>query len=100
MPVFSGSRYEGGSFVSIRQESGQERKFIELREPVTIDDIGPNFRLHSISEGEHLEEISYKQYGRSDVYWIIGDVNEIDYPFDLPVGKTLIIPSDEFVSRF
>lgn len=100
MPVFSGSRYEGGSFVSLKQSDGKERKFIELRDPITIDDIGPDFRVHVVQENEHLEEISFKEYGRSDVYWIIGDVNKIDYPYDLPIGKSLIIPPNSFVARF
>ena len=100
MPIFSGSRYEGSTFVSLQDSTGRLRNYVELRDPLTIDDIGPNSRLHVVVEGEHLEEISFKEYGRSTVWWIIGEVNNIDYPWDLEIGKVLVIPSETFVSRF
>lgn len=49
----------------------------------------------SIKQGDTLESLSNKYYGRPDYYWVIADFNSIQDPFEKLFGKykTLNIPS-------
>lgn len=46
------------------------------------------------TELRRMDLISYKSYGRSDLWWAIALVNKIFNPFtDLYIGQTLVIPA-------
>lgn len=56
-----------------------------------------NNDIHTVIEDERLEQISYKYYGNSKLWWVIADFNDIDdsliNPFeDLVPGTKLLIP--------
>lgn len=53
-----------------------------------------NDKVHYISEGDRLDTIAYKYYGKSDLWYIIADANEIINPFELEIGTQLIIPGN------
>lgn len=52
----------------------------------------PNDQYYTVGDGENLSDISYAAYGNSKYWWVIADVNGIFFPFDLPIGETLVIP--------
>jgi len=57
-------------------------------------------RWHTTIDGETLSSIASKQYGDSQLWYVIADANFIFNPFDdLEVGQTLKIPSDEAVDK-
>lgn len=73
--------YEGG-------EESLERRPINHQED--INDI-----IYTIKEGDRLTNIAYKFYGNPLLWYLIADVNQIDNPLFLEVGKNIIIPNQE-----
>jgi len=52
----------------------------------------PNDKIHNIVQEEKLWNISFKYYGNSKWWHIIADVNNIENPFELIIGDSLLIP--------
>jgi hypothetical protein len=53
----------------------------------------PNDRFHLGVDGDRIDLLAYQSLGDSTLWWVIGDVNDLALPLDLPVGATLRIPS-------
>jgi len=49
--------------------------------------------LHTVTETDRIDNLSYQYYGTPDYWWYILDRNPGVDPLDLPVGKQLWIPS-------
>ena len=100
MAIFKGSRYEKIPITTIIDSTtGVRKEFFNLRTQFTIDDIGEDFQLHTVIKGEELDHIA-AQYGERSVYWwIIAEVNGLDFPFDLQPGQQLVIPSKKLFDR-
>jgi hypothetical protein len=89
MSVFEGSRYEK-AFVYARRFRGFARNTLTFRE---IDRALPaGSILHTVTETDRIDNISYQYYGTPDHWWRILDRNPGVDPLDLPVGKQLWIP--------
>lgn len=52
----------------------------------------PLDKFYIIRSNDEMTTIAYKFYGDSKYWWIIADRNDIENPFILEEGKTLIIP--------
>lgn len=52
----------------------------------------PNDELHVVTFYDTLDTLAGKKYGNSKLWWIIGDANKLISPFDLEVGKVIILP--------
>ena len=57
----------------------------------------PDDIFHDVLEGERVDILAFRYYGRADLWWIICDYNTIFYPLGLEVGATLRLPSPEQV---
>ena len=53
------------------------------------------FVAHKITQEDTLDSLSFKYYGRPDLYWVIADFNHIQDPFVKLYGKykSLKIPT-------
>lgn len=49
-------------------------------------------RYYTVIQEEKIGNIAYQAYVNSKLWWIIGRVNNVIFPFDLDSGQTLIIP--------
>lgn len=49
-------------------------------------------RYYTIKQFDTLSILSGKFYGNSKYWWILMDVNDIEWPFELEIGKTILIP--------
>ena len=79
--------YYNGYYINYKEnERSLERLQIIHRED--LDD-----KSHIIRDGDTLTSISDKYYGDSLMWYLIADVNQIDNPFILDVGISLIIPN-------
>ena len=47
---------------------------------------------HTVTVNDTLDTLSLKYYGNPLYWWIIADINNIQDPFNLKVGKILIVP--------
>lgn len=56
---------------------------------------GVTYVTVNIKQGDTLDSLSNKYYGRPDYFWVIGDFNNINDPYEELWGKytTLNIPS-------
>lgn len=55
--------------------------------------LGPDTRVHTVLEGETIQNIAYKYYGDSGLWGKIADANSIYNPFtELEAGVEIIIP--------
>lgn len=49
-------------------------------------------QYHVVVEGETLSKIAFDYYGNSKYWWVIYDINNLDWPFQLESGSVLLIP--------
>lgn len=59
------------------------------RWPTRLEDSGV---LHTVLEGQTLQEISAIYFGDSGRWADIADINNIHDPFNIPVNSSIIIP--------
>lgn len=84
--IYKGSRYtstppynRGGTYI------------LAPRVKKSIDTTSAHY--HRVADGDTLDGISFRYYGRSDLYWAILDCNpQYQTDLDLKVGDLLIVP--------
>lgn len=85
-----GSRYTNGVFTL----NNQDQEFLTLRQNLIISESGQD--LFFTVEGRHIQRpdlIAHEAYGRTELWWVIADINDIRQPiFDLVIGQELRIP--------
>ena len=65
---------------------------LERNTPTIIN--SPSDKIHTLKEGETLQNIAYQQYGDSGKWYIIAEANQIGNPFrELKSGMKLRIPA-------
>lgn len=55
----------------------------------------PDDVFHTVVEGDRIDLIAYRYLGRAELWWVICDYNDIEFPLELEVGAVLRIPSAE-----
>lgn len=71
--------------------SYDEGDFSLEREPINPPkSIGDQY--HPVVDGDTLSTLAYKYYQDSKYWWVIADVNVLDWTFELEVGTILMIP--------
>lgn len=90
MPVFPGSRYQGGEVASLPDKNGV-RQLSVYRAPFII---GTLREYVVLKQGTRLDNIANTVYGDATLWWVIADANSTrDGHFDnLPAGTILRIP--------
>jgi nucleoid-associated protein YgaU len=54
--------------------------------------------IHIVAAGERIDNIAYKYYGSSMLWWVIAERNSIDLPIaELRQGMKLIIPASSVI---
>ena len=52
---------------------------------------------YTILQGDTVDGIAYRFYGKANLYWVILDANNLLSEFDIKVGDSLMIPAFEEV---
>ena len=55
----------------------------------------PDDIFHTVQDGDRIDLIAYRYLGRSDLWWVICDYNDLFFPLELRVGMVLRVPSVE-----
>ena len=71
--------YDGNVYLGMRYP---------IKNPVNSDDI-----FHTVQQGDRLDTLAKKYLGKASLWWVIADYNDIFFALELPIGKTLLIPS-------
>ncbi len=95
MPIFQGSRYAGLAFTAIRDAVGTVRKFLHSRTPKNEDDLSPGVKIIEHERGEELDKYAWENGEPERHWWLIADVNDVFFAFDIETGKELAIPQAE-----
>ncbi len=83
---------------SILFTDGSE-EFLGGRPP--IDSIPkPDDRFHTVVDGDRLDLLSERYLGRAELWWVIADYNETEWPIELQPGIALRIPSREHLQAW
>ena len=98
MAIYRGSRYEGVDKTGIKFADGSERVLLHDRRIFSNNDLGEDSIQHTVEAGEELDSIAYNFYGDDGLWWLIADVNDILYIFDVAPGDILTIPNPDIVS--
>jgi len=69
-------------------------EFIGVRERINTSK-QPDDIFHTVVEGDRIDTIAYRYFGRAELWWIICDYNDIFFPLELEVGTVLRIPSSD-----
>lgn len=57
----------------------------------------PDDVFHSVVEGDRVDLIAYRCWGRTDLWWVVCDYSDIACPVELEPGTVLRLPSLEYV---
>lgn len=99
MPVFQGSRYEGLSYTTIPGTDNIPRKWLHPRTALTQQDISQDWILYTVTSADSLDDIAFRFAGsiedKERLWWLIAEVNGIQWPLDLTPGQQIIIPVRE-----
>jgi len=97
MAIFIGSRYaQEGRMLGLEDENGRVRRFVYTRRKFTREDLNDRFNIHTVQEGDRLDELANRFGGNARKWWLIADVNDLtDFPDDLIPGQQLIMPLTE-----
>jgi len=88
------SRYGEISFFEIETIEKLKRTFLERRIPITRQDLSADAENYIVQEGDTLDLIAFEEY--DSTYWhLIAEANDIINPFELEVGKVLVLPTEE-----
>ena len=97
MAILRGSRYQGVPITGVRNVEGNERKFINDRRIFSLDDVGEDAIEHTLVGGEELDSLASRYYDDDKLYWLIADVNDILFPFDVEPGQVIVVPNPDIV---
>ena len=77
--------------------TGQDDEFLGTRPRVDTTP-RPDDRFHTVVEGDRVDSLAARYLGRSELWWILCDYNDIFFPLELELGAVLRIPSVEHVN--
>jgi hypothetical protein len=92
MPVYRGSRYSEVSVTVLRDTNNHVIRFLHSRVPVAQAALTEPSSIYSVRKGDALDGMSFARSGHERKWHMIGDVNEVFWPFDLQEGLDLVVP--------
>jgi hypothetical protein len=93
-PISANSRFQITAIVD--DETGEKTHYSEWK-PIRLGDVAETLYVVSDSDLGRPDLISWRNYGVSDLWWVILFYNEIIDPFSLEVGDRLRIPNSQDV---
>jgi len=99
MAIFRGSRFEGVPFSAIRTADGVVKRFLHLRDHISIDEIGNDFKVRNMDGKTQLDDVAFEESRKERLFWVLADVNEILFPLDIEAGSSLVIPAKRILDE-
>jgi len=100
--ILKGSPYQNGTIVDwavIGDDTLTGKELFRL-DFLSIEDLGDDYDIYTTQQGDELDELSFRFYGDDRFWWILADVNDLQFIFDLEPNIKLIIPSENFVKKY
>jgi hypothetical protein len=99
MPVFKGSRYEGVEYDAIRDNTGQVRRILHPPPRVALEELENDFQVLPVQAGDELDMLAFKFSGAERRWFVIADLNDIDFAWDLSDFKEIVVPDEAGFAR-
>lgn len=99
MPVFKGSRYEGVEYDAIRDNTGQVRRILHPPPRVTLEELENDFQVRPVQSDDELDHIAFKFGAAERLWFVIADLNDIDFAWDLSDFKEIVVPDERGFTR-
>jgi nucleoid-associated protein YgaU len=93
MPISIHSRYYGLPHVEV-----DERLSLAQRPPAPAEAY-PDGLVHEVVDGDTLDLLARRYYGREDLWWRIADANPRRFPHEWVPGDKLVIPPIRVATR-
>ena len=97
------SRFAGGQvvIVDLERDGVESIRYVpELREPLTRESIGDDYRIYYTIEGDQLDALAFRYLGDSRLWWVLADLNRDVLADDVldtlmvPIGIKFVIPNE------
>ncbi len=90
--IFKSSRYAKVGVYTVTDAQGREHPALKMR---LIPPTPAVFR-HTVKEGDRLDLLAFKYYGKPDRFWRICDANTAMQPEELlEPGRPVLVPPDQ-----
>lgn len=99
MAVFKGSRYENSDIVRIVDSNNVARSYVPRGDALRPVDLENNYFIHQKKETQELDAISYGFGYPPTKWWVIGEVNQIFFGFDIANGTQVSVPETDLMSN-
>lgn len=99
MPVFRNSRYDGSSYIGLTLSDGKIKRWVAPQSPMTVDDISADWVEHVVEGPQDLDMLALAYGGKEQFWWMIAEVNNIMFPWDIAIGTRLIVPTTALTRR-
>lgn len=90
MPVFDKSRYLTAKIFKVPNTTDKYqidgRWFLNL-------DMFTDWTMVYWEEGDRLDLLAHRMYGDARLWWVIADVNDIQFPLDISTGTQIFVPN-------
>lgn len=91
MPIYVGSRYEDAT---VDRVLGRDGVMHPTAFAAGLPAESTDFLTYIVIEGERLDQIASRMYGRPDLWWVIANANpDLMLPDPLEAGTVLRIPN-------
>jgi len=92
MALFVGSRYRGLKVTEIIENDGTRKLFLHLRNTLNPETMKDKYSIYTVQQGDELDLIMKKHGMTPDQWWIIAELNNIFFAFDIAPGQKIVIP--------
>lgn len=90
-------RYSRVPILGVNRHYGTSRVSRVIRDGIEAGTI--RFTQETLKEGERLDSVAGRKYGRADLYWIIAAASNIGWVMQAPPDTILKIPNLSDVSK-
>ena len=94
MAVFQGSRYANESVTPIKFDSGEVKHYLHMRLQIRQEELNFDLVEDNVQEDEEFQDYAASVFaGRADRWWLLAEMNEVFFPYDLKLGQRTVLPS-------
>ena len=98
MPVFKGSRYNKANTVEI-VENNTKKIFVGSPQELDKEALKNDYVIYVTRERDELDSIAFSSGIVPQQWWIIADLNDVFFAFDVKPLQRLVVPNIEILDR-